>query len=603
MKPAKEQKQKEGISRLFELAGAKKNRLAVACLLAVLSSATRIVSFFTIYGVIKEILVSYNHPEGINMHNIMIYGIITLVGVLGYGICSYLSSAISHTAAYDLLFEIRMKLMDKMSKISSGYFTGKTQGAIKKIMSDDVEEIESFVAHNLCDISAAIATPLFTLLYLFLMDWRLAFVTLVPIIISILLLGSCLKQKGKAELQVEMHDAMEKMTGTIVEYIHGMPVVKVFNRSLGAFNRYENDLNHFVDVVDRTAKANASPMGIYYTFFGAQLLFLLPASILLISRADSYIDYLPIVLLFFLIGQGLKEPMENMMNMVIMSNRIVESVKRIDEVIDQPEIASCSNKIPTSYGVTFDHVTFSYNEQMTAVKDVSFEVEQGTINGIVGPSGGGKSTLTQLLLRFYEAQSGTIRIGGINIKEIPIEKLMDMVSYVFQDSVLFHDTVENNIRMGNRAASLKQVEEAAKNAGIHDVIKNLPDGYQTVIGEKNTYLSGGEKQRIAIARIFLKDTPIVVMDEATAYADAENETKIQSAFAKLSQDKTVFIIAHRLKTIENADNILVMQSGELIGKGTHQELMETCSLYKDMVAANERRDAWTIRNTKGGELS
>lgn len=220
------------------------------------------------------------------------------------------------------------------------------------------------------------------------------------------------------------------------------------------------------------------------------------------------------------------------------------------------------------------------------------------ICGIVGPSGGGKTTFLELLLRFYPLTKGCIQIGGVDISHIPQDELMDKIAFVFQESMLFSDTIENNIRMGNQSASFEQVVEAAKNANIHDVIMRLPDGYKTVIGKDNAYLSGGEKQRLAIARLFLKDAPIIVMDEATAYADTENERKIQTAFARLSKNKTVFIIAHRIKTIEHADKILVLQDGRMIACDTHENLYQSCPLYQNMVKANERRDSWTIRQTK-----
>ena len=420
-------------------------------------------------------------------------------------------------------------------------------------------------------------------------------VTLVPIVISLCLLGVCLAKPDKAALQVEMHDAQEAMQGTIVEYIHGMPVIKVFNRTLQAFERYERDLNGFVNAVTKTAKENAKPMGAYYAFFGAQLMFLVPASLLLIPTAESYMDFLPVIFLFFLVGGGFKEPLEDMMTMVISTSSITEGINRMDHILYQEEISEEGNGNPTSYDVTFEQVTFSYTEGNNAVENVSFHLPQGSITGLVGPSGGGKSTVAQLLLRFYEVQSGSIKIGGIDIREIPPSRLTNMVSYVFQDSFLFHDTVENNIRMGDMKSSKEAVMQAAKNAGIHDVIMALPKGYDTVIGEKNAYLSSGEKQRIAIARVFLKDTPIVILDEATAYADAENEAKIQAAFAALAKNKTVLIIAHRLKTVEKANQLLVMNQGELIGVGTHEKLLAECSMYQDMVAANERRDKWTIK--------
>ena len=591
---SKSPKEKQGVARLFELAGQRGRKLTLACVLSVLSSAARIVPFFTIYGVVRELLAHYQEPSMVDQNAILTLCAVTFGAALVYGLCAFISSALSHTAAYEIIYDLRLQLMEKLSRVSSGFFTGTTQGAIKKVVSDDSNQIEAFLAHHLCEIAAAVATPVFTLLYLFGMDWRLAIVTLLPILISLVLLSACLKQPDKAALQVELHDAQERMQGTVVEYIHGMSVIKVFNRTLSAFQRYEGDLNHFTKVVDRTARANARPMGAYYAFFGAQLLFLLPAVLLLIPTAESYLDFLPVILLFFLVGSGLKEPMENLMQMVILSGRIVEGVNRIDNILRQPEPDQDGAGDPTTFDVEFSDVEFAYTEGIPAVDRVSFHLPQGTVTGLVGPSGGGKSTLAQLLLRFYEPQGGTIRIGGVDIREIPPARLMELVAYVFQDSVLFTDTIENNIRMGNTRATMKEVEQAARNAGIHEVIQALPQGYQTVVGRDDAYLSGGEKQRLAIARVFLKDAPIIILDEATAYADAENEAKIQAAFAKLAQNKTVLMIAHRLKTVERADQILVMDKGKLAGAGTHEELLTCCETYKNLVDANLRRDRWSI---------
>lgn len=591
---SKSPKEKQGVARLFELAGQRGRKLTLACVLSVLSSAARIVPFFTIYGVVRELLAHYQEPSMVDQNAILTLCAVTFGAALVYGLCAFISSALSHTAAYEIIYDLRLQLMEKLSRVSSGFFTSTTQGAIKKVVSDDSNQIEAFLAHHLCEIAAAVATPVFTLLYLFGMDWRLAIVTLLPILISLVLLSACLKQPDKAALQVELHDAQERMQGTVVEYIHGMSVIKVFNRTLSAFQRYEGDLNHFTEVVDRTARANARPMGAYYAFFGAQLLFLLPAVLLLIPTAESYLDFLPVILLFFLVGSGLKEPMENLMQMVILSGRIVEGVNRIDNILRQPEPDQDGAGDPTTFDVEFSDVEFAYTEGIPAVDHVSFHLPQGTVTGLVGPSGGGKSTLAQLLLRFYEPQGGTIRIGGVDIREIPPARLMELVAYVFQDSVLFTDTIENNIRMGNTKVTMEEVEQAARNAGIHEVIQALPQGYQTVVGRDDAYLSGGEKQRLAIARVFLKDAPIIILDEATAYADAENEAKIQAAFAKLAQNKTVLMIAHRLKTVERADQILVMDKGKLVGAGTHEELLKGCEIYKHLVDANLRRDRWSI---------
>ena len=587
-------KQKQGLARLFELAGKKKGKLVAASFFSVVSSFSRIIFYFSIYLVIKCVLQNYSNLAGIDKVLIIKYSLFSLAGIILYALCAFISSSISHVAAYDLLYEIRIALMEKMSRISAGFFDSVTQGSIKKIMADDVESIEEFVAHSFSELVAGIATPLFIIIYLFTVNWKLSLIILLPIIISIFLLGMCLTQKDKALLQKKMSQAMEKMTSTIVEYVHGMPVIKVFNRSLKGFKRYENDINEFVDVVDETAHANALPIALYYVFFGAQTLFLLPPCIYMLKGAASYSEALLTVILFLFIGQGLKEPLENMMNMAVGTNRIKEAVARIDNILYQKELTCDENKSPAAYDVEFEDVTFSYTGKTNAVEKVSFKAQPGSINAIVGHSGGGKSTLMELLLRFYDVNEGAIKIGGINIKNISQENLMNLISYVFQDSFLFNDTIENNIRMGNQKATKEAVVMAAKAAGIHEVIENLPDAYDSVVGENNVYLSGGEKQRIAIARLFLKDSPIIVLDEATAYADAENETKIQAAFAKLAKNKTVFIIAHRLKTIENADNILVIHKGQLAAQGKHSELLEKCQIYKDMVAANERRDSWSI---------
>lgn len=590
-------KAKTGVARMLELAGQKKHRLLAACALSVVAAAAHIVPFFTIYALVRELLQCYAASTQVDPGRLSEYAGWTLAAALVYGLCAFFSSSLAHTAAYDIIYALRLQLMEKLTRVPSGYFTQTTQGAIKKILSDDTEQLEVFIAHHICDIVAAVATPLLTLIYLFVMDWRLALVTLVPIFISLVLLSACLNKPDKATLQVELHDSQERMQGTIIEYIHGMPVIKVFNRTLGAFRRYERDINGFVDAVTRTAYANARPMGAYYAFFGAQLLFLLPTSLLLL-QVERYLDFLPVVLMFFIVGSGLKEPLEDMMVKVLDTKRISEGMRRVDEILQLEEMSYGDTGAPTHYDVQFENVTFAYGDGAAAVDDVSFTLSAGNVTGLVGPSGGGKSTLAQLLLRFYAPQQGTIRIGGVDIASIPPERLTRLVSYVLQESVLFHDTVENNIRMGDTSASHEDVVQAAKNAEIHEAIQRLPQGYDTVIGEGAAFLSGGERQRLAIARVFLRDTPIVVLDEATAYADAENEARIQQAFARLAKDKTVLIIAHRLKTVEKADQILVMQEGRLQGVGTHNALLAACPLYAEMVAANERRERWKIRSLR-----
>ncbi len=592
----KQAKKKEGIARLMELAGTKKVGMTAACTLSVLSSMFKIIPFFTIYVILKKMIVCYSDSGSFTFSEVSVPVILTAASAVLYGICAYASAMLSHGAAFDILYELRMKLMEKMGRISSGYYTSNTQGAIKKLLIEDVEQIEIFIAHSMCEVAAAIATPLFTIIVLFIVDWRLTLVSLLPIICSFVILGMALKKPDGAKYQLNMADAKSRMEGTIIEYIHGMSVIKIFGGTKNAFKRYETDLNSFTKAVHDTAYYNANGMGLYYAFFGAQVLFLLPAAIIMLNHAASYADVLPKILFFLVVCAGLKEPLENMMNVSIDSTKINVGIQRIDALLAESEIALVgSGKQLTAYDILFENVSFAYPGSGTnACNSVSVSLPQGSCNALVGPSGGGKTTIAQLLLHFYETDCGTIRIGGTDIREIPHEELVRHIAYVFQDSFVFHDTIENNIRMGNEAATFEDVQNAAKAANIHDTIEALPDGYQTVVAD-NTGLSGGEKQRIAIARAILKDAPIVILDEATAYADAENESKIQEAFSRLSKGKTVIMIAHRLKTIQNADQILVMNSGRLEASGRHDELMKTCALYRDMVAANERRDGWTMR--------
>ena len=593
---SKETKKKEGFARLMELAGTKKAGLTAACTLSVLSSVFKTVPYFTIYEILKRLIKSYSSGSGFAFSEVRMLVILTAASAVLYGVCAYASAMLSHGAAFDILYELRMKLMEKMGRISSGYYTSNTQGSIKKLLIEDVEQIEIFIAHSMCEVAAAIATPLLTIVVLFIVDWRLTLVSLLPIICSFVILAMALKKPDGAKHQQNMADSKAKMEGTIIEYIHGMSVIKIFGETKNAFKRYETDLNSFTKAVHDTAYYNANGMGLYYAFFGAQVLFLLPAAIIMLNNSASYTEVLPKILFFLVICAGLKEPLENMMNVSIDSTKINVGLKRIDELLEEPEITLIGEgRQLTKFDIEFDEVSFTYpGSGIKACSRVSIHLPQGSCNALVGSSGGGKSTIAQLLLHFYEVNEGTIKIGGVDIREVTHSELVKNIAYVFQDSFIFNDTIENNIRMGNDIATFEEVKAAAEAANIAETIEALPEGYKTVVAD-SIGLSGGEKQRIAIARAILKNAPIVVLDEATAYADAENEAKIQEAFSRLSKGKTVIMIAHRLKTIQNADNILVMKEGRLEAAGKHGELMESCSLYRDMVSANERRDSWTMR--------
>lgn len=598
--PAKSARPKQGLARLMELAGSRARPLAGACALAVLSAAARLAPYFTIYLMVRAIILNWNDLGALDLPLLWGLALATVGAAVLHGVTGYLSMMLAHRAAFDVLYEVRLQLMDKLARIPSGYFSQVRQGEIKKVLNDDVEKIEGFVAHNLSDTVCAVALPLLTIVALAFVDWRLALLLVVPIVVSFLLLGSALGSPEGAACQRAMAQSREKLNGTTVEFVHGMPVVKVFNRSLAAFGRFEADAREFVGNIKWATWFNARGMGKLYAAVGTQMLLLLPAVLIILPTAASYADFLSTALLFFLVGGGMKESVMQMITQALGVNGINASVARIDEVLAEPELSQPEHPVePTAFDLAFEHVTFSYDGKKNAVEDVTFRVPAGSVVGLVGPSGGGKSTLATLGLRFFDPQEGRIALGGVDLHDIAPERLTELASSVFQDSFVLDDTVENNILMG-ASAPHERVVAAAEAASIADVIDALPQGYRTVVGAGGTRLSGGEAQRLAIARAMLRDTPLIILDEATAYADAENEAKIQDAFAQLAARKTVLVIAHRMKTVRTADLIVVVDEGHVVGTGTHDDLMGACPLYRSMVEADERKDAWTLTVGKEG---
>ena len=598
--PAKNARPKQGLARLMELAGSRARPLAGACALAVLSAAARLAPYFTIYLMVRAIILNWNDLGALDLPFLWGLAFATVGAAVLHGATGYLSMMLAHRAAFDVLYEVRLQLMDKLARIPSGYFNQVRQGEIKKVLNDDVEKIEGFIAHNLSDTVCAVALPLLTIAALAFVDWRLALLLVVPIVVSFLLLGSALGSPEGAACQRAMAQSREKLNGTTVEFVHGMPVVKVFNRSLAAFGRFEADAREFVGNIKWATWFNARGMGKLYAAAGTQMLLLLPAVLIILPTAASYADFLSTALLFFLVGGGMKEPVMQMITQALGVNGINASVARIDEVLAEPELSQPEHPVePTAFDLAFEHVTFSYDGKKNAVEDVTFRVPAGSVVGLVGPSGGGKSTLAALGLRFFDPQEGRIALGGVDLRDIAPERLTELASSVFQDSFVLDDTVENNILMGSSAPH-ERVVAAAEAASIADVIDALPQGYRTVVGADGTRLSGGEAQRLAIARAMLRDTPLIILDEATAYADAENEAKIQDAFAQLATRKTVLVIAHRMKTVRTADLIVVVDEGRVVGTGTHDDLMDACPLYRSMVDADERKDAWTLTVGKEG---
>jgi ATP-binding cassette subfamily B protein IrtA len=587
-------KRKTGFARLIEIAGAKKWWLFGSMTLAVLATIVQFTPTIVVYRIIDELAAHATDLSGADRAMLWRLGWISLGAVGVFGVLLYVSSMLSHIAAFNILYEIRIKLAEKLPRLSMGFFTNTASGRIKKILAEDVEQIEVFVAHHIPDITSAVVFPLLVVGYLFVVDWRLALAALIPFPIAFGLMVKVMMSPESKQQYREHHTSLEKMNAAVVEYVRGMPVVKVFGTVQESFHRLKETIIAHRDWSQQMSISYSKTYPAFLTAASSSLMFIVPVAVWLLYRADDPNALIPRVLFVTLIGGGFFFPLLKLTFMSGLLNQISMGVERIDAILTENEVPNRdTGRQPSDATVTFEHVAFAYDET-TVLKDVSFVAKPRTVTALVGPSGAGKTTMGLLTARVWDVKSGVIRIGGVDIRDMKIETLMEHVSFVFQDGFLFFDTIEENIRMGNSRATMDQVIEAAKAAQCHEFIERLPNGYQTLVGEGGTYLSGGEQQRVGIARAILKDSPIVVLDEATAYADPENEGKILEGLARLIQDKTVLIIAHRLFTITQADQILVVDEGKIVERGTHPELVEAQGLYRSMWDTYSQARQWTL---------
>ncbi|MEM7126004.1 MAG: ABC transporter ATP-binding protein [Chloroflexota bacterium] len=603
-------KRKSGLPRLIEIAGTKKWWLFASMLLAVLATVAQFVPVVIVYEIINELAAHAADRSGLDSGRLWQLGLWSLAAFGLFGVLLYTSSMLSHIAAFNILYEIRVQIAEKLPTFSIGFFSKKASGEINKVMADDVEQIENFVAHHIPDITSAVVFPLIVIAYMFYVDWRLAAVALIPFPVGFGLMMTVMMSPRSKQAYRDNQDALEAMSAAVVEYVRAMPVVKVFGNTVDSFQRLTDSVFAHRDHYKKVSLNYSKIYPAFLTIASSSLLFIVPVAILLLYRTEDQAAFIPTILFFTIIGGGFFFPLLKLTFMAGLVNQITVGVERIDDILYRDAMPdSDSGQIPADASVEFDDVTFAYDRvtddetavQATVLKDVSFRAEPDTVTALVGPSGAGKTTMGLLIARFWDVQSGTIRIGGVDVRDIPLKRLMNHVSFVFQDSFLFFDTIEENIRMGNAKATLDEVMAAAKAAQCHEFIENLPDGYQTLVGEGGTYLSGGEQQRVSVARAILKDTPIIVLDEATAYADPENEGKMLDGLARLIKDKTVIIIAHRLSTITNADQILVIDNGSIVEEGVHLSLVASGGLYSSMWEIYSQARTWTLM-PKGAAL-
>lgn len=587
-------RRKTGLARLIEIADAKKWWLFASMALAVIATLAQFVPMVAVYMIISELADHAADLAQVDRGLLYRLGFVSLGSVGAFGVLLYVAMMLSHIAAFNILYEIRVKIAEKLARLSMSYFTRKASGEIKKVMSEDVERIELFIAHHIPDITCAVVFPIVVIGYLVYMDWRLAIAALIPFPLAFGIMAKMMMSSESKQLYRDHHDALEKMNAAVVEYVRGMPVIKVFGTALDSFRRLKESVISHRDWSQRMCNDYSKTYPAFLTAASSSLVFIVPAAVWILQRTAAQAQFIPTVLFFTIIGGGFFFPLLKLMYMAGFLTQISIGVERIDDILYRDEVPDRDlGQRPADASVEFDHVTFAYNET-TVLDDVSFRAEPGTVTALVGPSGAGKTTVGLLAARFWDVQSGAIRIGGVDIRDIKLETLMEHVSFVFQDGFLFFDTIEENIRMGNTRATMDEVIQAALAAQCHEFIERLPDGYQTLVGEGGTYLSGGEQQRVGIARAMLKDAPVVVLDEATAYADPESEGEILQGLARLIQDKTVIVIAHRLSTVTHADQILVIDQGRVVEQGGHPKLVEAGGLYGTMWDTYSRAREWTI---------
>lgn len=581
----KQPEAKSGVARLLEIAGKKKRLLSLSAVLAVVYTLLSLIPYILVYYILKGIT-----SATIDIALIKSYIIRAVIAMFVANMFLYASGMASHMAAFNILYELRMQMADKLAKLPLGFINRSNSGVLKKIMSDDIERIENFVAHSIPDFVKAVSLPVCTLAYLFFIDWRLALASCIPVVFLAIIIPVMFNKKRTA-LMGQYHRSIEDMNTGIVEFVRAMPVIKIFGHNAESFERYSGRVRVFYDMVQQWIKKSSPPYGVFISFVSNATLPVLAFGLYLYFSGGIS---LPVLFLFLILGVGYIRPLFSLSSLGSQVSVISHGVKRLDEVLFSKEQASDGNEpLQDDYTVRFQNVSFSYENNAAVLRNVSFEIPQGEVTALVGPSGSGKSTIAQLIPRFWDVQQGVISVGGTDVKKIRQEKLMEKVSFVFQDSFMFQQTMYENVRMG-MDKSENEIIAAAKAARCHDFIMAMPDGYQTLWGAGGVHLSGGEQQRIQLARAILKDAPVILLDEATAFSDPENEYLIQQAFNKLIQNKTVVVIAHRLSTITTSDQIIVMDKGRIAGKGTHEELLMECGLYRKMWDAHTRAKAFTI---------
>ena len=584
-------KKRSDFSRLMGYAGNYRYFTYASWVLSAVSALVALVPFVYIWKILRDVLNAA--PDYAQAVNIPHYGwMAVLFAVLAYLI--YIAAMMcSHLSAFRVATNLRLEVSEHLATLPLGFTETFGSGKLRKIIHESTGAAETFLAHQLPDKYNAMATPIGLLVLLLVFDWRLGLLSLVPVALGFVIM-SAMTGRRMADKMRQYGNALESMSNEAVEYVRGIPVVKTFGQSVFSFKKFKATIDEYEKWVIAYTKELRMPMMLYTAAINGVFAFLIVGG-LLFTRNGVTSEFLLNLLFYIIITPVISLTLTRIMYMSENELVVADALARVDSVLDaEPVPENDHPRHPKDASVSLKDVHFSYDGKTDVIKGVSLKIQPGQMVAFVGPSGGGKSTLANLICRFFDVQSGSVRVGGADVRDIPKEELMDTISFVFQNSRLLKGSILDNVRLGRAQATEAEVLAALKAAQCMDIVEKFPEGIHTVIGTKGVYLSGGEQQRIAIARAMLKNAPILLLDEATAFADPDNEAKVQAAFAQLAKGKTVLMIAHRLSTVANADCIYVVQDGQIVESGTKDELCAQNGLFARMWQEYQASVQWKV---------
>lgn len=583
-------KKESNLSRLIQFAGNYKYLTYLSWILAVVSALCSLLPFWYIWQIMRAVL--ENDPAFSSPEIMIGYGW-GAVGFAAAAVILYILALLcAHLAAFRVATNIRLKLSEHIMTLPLGRLETFGSGRLRRIITETSGSVETYLAHQLPDQAKAYGTIIALLVLLFVIDWRFGLLSLLPIVLGFLSMASMAGKSMQAKM-AEFQTALGDMSNEAVEYIRGIPVVKTFGQTVFSFKRFKGSIDRYSEWATAYTKEVRRPMILYTLGINSIFVFLIIGGLLLSGNPVSA-DFLLNVIFYIIITPAITVVLGKIMHQSENQMIVADAMKRIDSVLQISPLTASETEHPADASVELRDVTFSYDGDKNALNHISLSIPAGKTVAFVGPSGGGKSTLANMIVRFFDPQQGEILIGGANAKAIPKEELMANVSFVFQNSKLIEGTILDNVRLGKPAATEQEVLEALELAQCQDIIEKFPDGIYTMIGTKGIYLSSGEQQRISIARAILKNAPILIMDEATAFSDPDNENKIQAAMKELAKNHTVILIAHRLSTVKNADCIYVLKDGEICESGNFDELNSKNGIFHEMWGDYQKSVEWRV---------